>query len=354
MSAEPVRVGIAGYGLAGRVFHGRLLAGTPGAVVTAVVTRDPERRAQAEQDHPGAATYDDVEAAAAAVDLLVVATPNASHAAVAGVAVAAGVPAVVDKPLAVTAADATALVDRAEAAGVPLTVFQNRRWDVDQLTLRRLVAAGELGEVRRYESRFERWRQAIDAGKWRESLPAAGGGGILLDLGSHLVDQAVHLFGPVRSVYAEIDARRGGPEDDVFLALEHAGGPYSQLWASAVAAAPGPRLRVLGSAAAFLVEHLDGQEDALRAGRIPGRDGPWGVEPADRRGVLRYGSDSRPVAGERGRWDSFYPAVLAAVRDGTPMPVDPRDAVAVLGLLEAARRAAAERSVVAVHPSAAS
>jgi scyllo-inositol 2-dehydrogenase (NADP+) len=351
--AEPVRVGIAGYGLAGRVFHGRLLAGTPGAAVTAVVTRDPGRRAQAVQDHPGAVVYEEVEAAIRAVDLLVVATPNGSHAAVAAAAVDAGVPAVVDKPLAVTAADARAVVERAEAAGVPLTVFQNRRWDADQLTLRRLVAAGELGEVRRYESRFERWRPAVDARKWRESLTAAEGGGILLDLGSHLVDQAVHLFGPVRSVYAEIDARRGGPEDDVFLALQHAGGVYSQLWASAVAAAPGPRLRVLGSAAAFVVEHLDGQEDALRAGRIPGRDGPWRVEPPDRQGELRYGSESRPVAGEPGRWDTFYPAVLAAVRDGGPVPVDPHDAVAVLDLLEAARRAAAERSAVRVHPSAA-
>jgi len=346
MGAEPVRVGIAGYGLAGRVFHGRLLAGTPGAAVTAVVTRDPQRRAQVAQDHPGAVVYDDVEAAVAAVDLLVVATPNASHAAVAATAVDAGVPVVVDKPLAVAAADARAVVERSEAAGVPLTVFQNRRWDADQLTLRRLVAAGELGEVRRYESRFERWRPAPAPDKWRESLPATGGGGILLDLGSHLVDQAVHLFGPAISVYAEIDARRGGPEDDVFLALEHAGGEYSQLWASAVAAAPGPRLRVLGSAAAFVVEHLDGQEDALRAGRIPGRDEPWGVEPPDRQGALRHGSESRPAAGERGRWDSFYPAVLAALRDHTPMPVDPRDAVAVLDLLEAARRAAAERLVI--------
>jgi len=344
MTAEPVRVGIVGYGLAGRVFHGRLLAGTPGAAVTAVVTRDPQRRAQAMADHPGARVYSDVAAAAAAVDLLVVAAPNASHAAVAGVAIDAGVSVVVDKPLAVTAAEGRAVADRAAAAGVPLTVFQNRRWDADQLTLRRLASGGDLGEVRRYESRFERWRPGLAADRWRESLAAAEGGGILLDLGSHLVDQAVQLWGPVREVYAEIDARRGGPDDDAFLALGHAGGVHSQLWASAVAGAPGPRLRVLGSAAAFVVEHLDGQEDALRAGGIPGRGEPWGVE--HRPGVLRYGADSRPVTSERGRWDSFYPAVLAALRDGTPMPVDPYDAVGVLEVLECARRAAAEHSVV--------
>jgi predicted dehydrogenase len=346
MTTEPLRVGIIGYGLAGRVFHGRLLAGTPGAAVTAVLTRDPQRRAQVAEDHPGAEVHQDVEAVLAAVDLLVVAAPNASHATAATAAIDAGVPVVVDKPLALDAAEAAALVDRAERAGVPLTVFHNRRWDADQLTLRRLVEAGELGEVRRYESRFERWRPERAAEKWRESLPATAGGGILLDLGSHLVDQAVHRFGPVAEVYAEVDARRGGPEDDVFVALRHAGGVYSQLWASAVAASPGPRLRVLGSAAAFVVEHLDGQEDALRAGRIPGRDGPWGVEPPDRQGVLRYGAESRPAAGEPGRWDSFYPAVLAGLRTGTPMPVDPHDAVAVLRVLEAARRSATERSVV--------
>jgi predicted dehydrogenase len=342
---EPVRVGIAGYGLAGRVFHGRLVAATPGATVAAVVTRNPERRAEVAADHPDAAVYDDVEDAIRAVDLLVVATPNAAHAAVATAAVDAGVPVVVDKPLAVTAADATALVRRAEAAGVPLTVFHNRRWDSDQLTLRRLIDGGELGEVRRYESRFDRWRPELTAGKWREALPAAEGGGLLLDLGSHLVDQAVRLFGPVATVYAELDSRRGGPEDDVFLALTHVSGTYSHLWASAVAAAIGPRLRVLGSSAAFVVEHVDGQEDALRAGRVPG-GADWGAEPPDRQGTLRRGNGASPVAGERGRWDLFYPAVLAALRDNSAMPVDPWDAVGVLELLEAARRGAGTREVV--------
>jgi predicted dehydrogenase len=149
-------------------------------------------------------------------------------------------------------------------------------------------------------------------------------------------------------VYAEIEARRGGADDDAFFALRHAGGVYSQIWASAVVGAPGPRLRVLGSAAAYVVEHLDGQEDALRAGRIPGRGGAWGLE--DRPGELRSGAESRPVEAERGRWDSFYPAVLAALRDATPMPVDPYDAVGVLDILEGARRSATERSVVQLEP----
>ncbi len=346
---EVIRVGIVGYGLAGRVFHGRLLAGTPGARVAAVVTGDPRRRAEAAADHPGVVAHDTVDTMLGDVDLVVVASPDATHVANASAAIDAGVAVVVDKPLAPTAADARRLVDRAERVGVPLTVFQNRRWDSDQLTLRRLLEAGDLGSVRRYESRFERWRPSLTPGKWRETLPVAEGGGTLLDLGSHIADQAVHLFGPVERVYAEIDARRGGSEDDVFLAFTHASGVRSHLWASAVAAAPGPRLRVLGSAGAYVVEHLDGQEDALRAGHTPGDGEPWGVPAPGRGGMLRRGEESAAVTPERGRWDAFYPAVVAAVRDGAPMPVDPRDAVYVLELIETARRSAVEGTPLAVR-----
>ena len=345
-----MRVGIVGYGLAGRVLHGRLLAGTPGARVAAVVTRDPQRRAEVITDHPAAVVCDDLRAALDLVDVVVVASPDSSHAELADLAIEAGRAVVVDKPFATSAAAARALVRHAAARGVPLTVFQNRRWDSDQLTLRRLITAGELGEVRRYESRFERWRPQLTPGKWRETLPESRGGGVLFDLGSHLVDQALQMFGPVAGVYAEIDSRRGGSEDDVFLALTHAGGVRSALWASSVTAAPGPRLRVLGSGGAFLLDGLDGQEAALRDGQVPGADGLWGVEPPEHAGALLRGAERWPVPSERGRWDLFYPAVLAAVRDGAPVPVDPAGAVAVLDVLEAARRSAATGTVVRPVP----
>ena len=341
----PVRVGIVGYGLAGRVFHGRLLAGTPAARVTAVVTRSPRRRAEAVAEHPGVVVCDDLAVALDHVDLVVVATPDWTHAELAGLAIAAGRAVVVDKPLATSAAAARVLLEHAAARGVVLTVFQNRRWDSDQLTLRRLMAAGELGSVHRYESRFERWRPVLTPGKWRETLAVAEGGGALFDLGSHLVDQAVQLFGPVARVYAEIDARRGGSEDDVFLALTHAGGVRSALWTGAVTGAPGPRLRVLGSAGAYVVDDLDSQEAALRAGQVPGSDGPWGVEPPDHAAELRRGAQRWAVPSERGRWDLFYPAVVAAMAGAGGVPVDPADAVAVLDVLEAARRSAANGTV---------
>ena len=335
-----VRVGIVGYGLAGRVFHGRLLAVTPGVRVVAVVTRDPDRQAQARADLPGVRVYAELSAALrAGLDLVVIATPNATHPALAAQALQAGVATVVDKPLAVTAADATRLVELAGAQGVPLTVFQNRRWDADVLTLVDAARAGRLGQIRRFESRFERWRPHLDAGKWREVAPAESGGGILVDLGSHLVDQALHLFGDVTAVYAEVDARRGGADDDVFLALTHGCGVRSHLWCSAVAGSPGPRMRVSGSAGALVVQELDGQEAALRAGRR--------ADQADRPVVrLVRGPQEEALPAAAGRWSGFYPAVVAAVRGQGPVPVDPYDAVRCLQVLEAARRSAATGGIV--------
>jgi predicted dehydrogenase len=255
---------------------------------------------------------------------------------------------VVDKPLAPSAAEARALVEQAERLGVLLTVFMNRRWDSDQLTLRRLLDDRKLGEVLRYESRFERWRPALSERKpWREVSSPQAGGGVLLDLGSHLVDQALVLFGPVARVYAEVESRRGGADDDVFLALEHRSGARSHLWASLLAAAPGPRLRVLGDRGAYVVTEVDGQEDALRSGARPGGDEQWGVEPPERWGRLFTEERSEAVASEWGDWPRFYIELERALREGSQAPVDPWDAVTGLEVLEAARRSAATATVVA-------
>ena len=208
-----LRVGLLGYGLAGRVFHAPLIAATPGLEVTTIVTADPDRRARAGQDVPRArvvASADEVWARADEHDLVVVATTTGTHVALASAAVDAGLAVVVEKPLAPRAGQARALVERAAAAQVMLTVFHNRRWDAEYLTLRRLVADGALGDVVRYESRFERWRPERTPGAWREELSADDGGGVLLDLGVHLVDQARSLLGPVTHVYGEVAARRGG------------------------------------------------------------------------------------------------------------------------------------------------
>jgi predicted dehydrogenase len=347
MQGSAVRAAVVGYGLAGRVFHAPLLSAAAGVELAAVVTRDTQRQAQVRHDHAGAAvvpSVDELFADPASFDLLVVAAPNDAHAPLALEAIRLGKAVVVDKPLALTAAEADRVADAARARGTVLTVFQNRRWDSDQLTLRRLMSQGSLGEVLRYESRFERWRPEPRPGSWRETLPAERGGGLLLDLGSHLVDQALHLFGPASRVYAEVDERRGAADDDVFVAIEHVAGVRSHLWAGALAGAPGPRLRVLGSAGAFVVDRLDGQEDVLReTGRLPAGGLPVGE---DDWGRLARGDVWQPVPSEPGRWDVFYPAVAAAVRGDGPVPVEPDDAVRALTVIEAARQSASTRAVV--------
>jgi scyllo-inositol 2-dehydrogenase (NADP+) len=344
-----LRGAVIGYGLAGSVFHAPLIASTPGLTVSAVVTGNPQRQDEARQAHPDAQVLSDVAEifeSAADHDFVVVATPNDVHAELGRRALDAGLPVVVDKPLAPSAAEARAVVERAEELGVLLTVFMNRRWDSDQLTLRRLLDDGKLGEVLRYESRLERWRPALSEHKpWREVSSAEGGGGVLLDLGSHLVDQAIELFGQVVGVYAEVESRRGGVDDDVFLALEHRSGARSHLWASLLAAAPGPRLRVLGDRAAYVIADVDGQEDALRSGARPG-DGEWGAEPPERWGRLITAETSEAVASERGDWPRFYVGLEQALREGSPAPVDPWDAVSGLEVLDAARHSAATGTVV--------
>lgn len=316
--------------------------------MSSIVTSDPTRRAQAGIDHPRARIVPDprgIWERPEDHDLVVVATPTGSHVQMAELALGAGLPVVVEKPLAPSARQARTVVDRAQSRGLMLSVFHNRRWDSDHLTLRRLVGEGAVGDVMRYESRFERWRPRPDPVSWREQLSADEGGGVLLDLGVHLVDQALVLFGPAVSVYAEVSERRGGADDDVFMALEHASGVRSHLWASAVSAAPGPRLRVLGTRGAFVVTGLDGQEQALRSGRRP--DEPsFGEEPEAAWGMLRCGDTEEPVRPEPGRWLQYYSDLERALRDGSPPPVTASEAMAGLEVLDAARASARDRVTV--------
>lgn len=338
--SEPLRIALVGYGLAGSTFHAPVIRAVDGMEVTAVVTRSPDRAAQARALMPDVAVHDSADQIWAdrdRYDAVVIATTNRTHLPLATASLRAGLPVVVDKPLARTSAEAQALVDVASERGVPLTVYQNRRWDADLLTLKRLLADGELGAVHRFESHFERWRP-VPKGGWRESGDPEEGGGLLLDLGSHLVDQAVHLFGAATSVYGEVDVRRSGAtaDDDVFIALHHVSGVTSHLWASAVAAHLAPRLRVLGSRAAFVAPTLDPQEAALRAGRSPAEPG-WGEVAEADWGRIVAGDEERVVSSEPGDYPAFYVAWRDALLGRGPLPVDPADAVETLRILEEAR-----------------
>ncbi|MET7611378.1 Gfo/Idh/MocA family protein [Streptomyces seoulensis] len=355
MTGTPLRVGLIGYGLAGSVFHAPLIAATDGLVLDTVVTSNPERQEQARAEFPDvrvAATPDELFERAGELDLIVIASPNKTHVPLATAALKAGLPVVVDKPVAGTAAEARELAALADEHGVLLSVFQNRRWDNDFLTLRKLLADGALGDVWRFESRFERWRPQPKGG-WRESGDPAEIGGLLYDLGSHVVDQAVTLFGPVTEVYAEAVVRRDGAEtdDDTFLALTHANGVRSHLYVSATTAQLGPRFRVLGSRAGFVKYGLDPQEAALRDGARPGTGSAWGVEEESLWG--RLGAGESPVTGGGtavetvpGDYPAYYAAVAAAVRGTGPNPVTALEAAETLDVLEAARRSARDKVTV--------
>jgi predicted dehydrogenase len=338
---DAYRVALIGFGLAGAVFHAPLIAATTGLRLAAIVSANAERQAQARRDHPQARIYPDVDALlsdATQFDLAVIASPNRSHAPLAHRALEAGLHVVIDKPFATSVAQGTALIEDAGRRQRLLTVFQNRRWDGDYLTLRRLIADDVLGPVQRFESRFERWRPQPKAG-WRQQPAREDAGGVLFDLGSHLIDQALQLFGPVQSVHAERRSRhpQSQVDDDSFVALRHVSGVDSHLWMSSVAAHAGPRLRVLGQRGAYLSEGLDPQEDALRAGVRPGDDA-WTHRLSDRSGALVCagrvdGESSRRIATLPGDYPAFYAGVVHSLRDGAPVPVDPQQCLDTLRII---------------------
>ncbi|MCW2804015.1 MAG: hypothetical protein QOF52_2101 [Propionibacteriaceae bacterium] len=341
MTDAVVRIGLVGYGFGGRYFHAPLIASAPGCALVGVVTRSPDRRAEIAHDHPDVAVYDSVDGlVAAGVDAVTVCTPAATHTALTEELLCRGLPVVCDKPFALDAQAARHTVELAEGEGVLLSPYQNRRWDSDLLTIRGLLDVGSLGEVRRFESAFERWAP--------QPQPPAAGGGLLRDFGSHLVDQALHLFGPVRRLYAETHEVGPESEDDFLVLLQHASGVHTELSGAWRQSAPRPRFRLSGSEGTFVVTApMDGQEDALVAGRTPSSEGAdWGREPQRAWGTLHRGTGSEVVPSERGRWDQFYKQFAGAVRGRRPVPVDPWDAVATAAVLDAARRSAAEgRSV---------
>jgi predicted dehydrogenase len=331
----------------------------PGLALASVVTSNEERAEQARTAHAGVEILPEARALFALADshdLVVVAAPNREHVPLGLAAVDAGLHLVVDKPLAASVADAQRLAEAAASRGVVASVFHNRRWDGDFLTLRRLVSEGALGELVRLESRFERWRPEVDVAKWREGGGPEDAGGLLFDLGPHLIDQALELLGPARSVYAELRRLRAGAEveDDVFVALEHSSGVRSQLWATMLAAQPGPRLRALGSRAAYVKWGLDVQEEALRAGVRPGDPG-FGHDPPEAWGLLGAGDDAKPVETEPGRYVEFYEQMGRAIRSASgerpaagnePAPVPLEAGIATLRVIEAARASAAQGVVV--------
>ncbi|MDI2595302.1 Gfo/Idh/MocA family oxidoreductase [Pseudomonas sp. N3-W] len=337
-----MRIGLVGYGHGGRFFHAPLLSSLPGATFVGVVTRDPERRKLLAAEHPGVPAFDSIgQLTEAGVDVLVISTPLKGRPALVLDGIEHGVAVVSDKPFAADEQQAQTLITMAERQGVRLSVYQNRRWDSDFLTVRKLIDSGALGQVTRFESRVERYSP--------KSVNNGSGGGFLRDLGSHLVDQALLLFGPVTHVYAELEYQEKGQvfDNGFFVSLTHANGVISHLGGSCLQSAPGPRFRVTGTQGCYSVDGLDGQEAQALAGLSPKTEGErWGVEEHRRWGWFEQGEVRERVPAERGCWNQFYSQLQTALQSGGPLPVEARDALATTRVLDAARRSSECHQVV--------
>jgi scyllo-inositol 2-dehydrogenase (NADP+) len=337
-------VGLIGYGLGGSIFHAPMIAAVPGLRLARVASRSATP--QALQEYPGVqrddtpqAMLDDPEIA-----LVVVCTPNASHYALAKAALQAGKHVVVDKPFVLSSAEGEELVALAHEKGLALGVYQNRRWDGDFLTLRRVVESGELGKVHTYRAHFDRFAPQVKV-RWKEQ--AQPGAGVLWDLGSHLVDQALQLFGKPRAVTAHLATQREGAQvEDAFeLVLDH-GGTLSVLHAGALVRAPGPRYQVHGTAGSFVKYGIDPQEDALKAGKRPG-DAFWGHDaPEAYATITAVDGSRRTVETLPGSYDAFYRGMHAVIAEGKEVPVPAREAVDVIRVIELALRSHRERRTI--------
>jgi scyllo-inositol 2-dehydrogenase (NADP+) len=340
VSDPRLRVGVVGYGLAGATFHAPLIRTVDRLILSAVATT------RAGGGPAGVERYADAEALIAApdIDLVVIATPNDTHFPLARSALLAGKHVVVDKPFTVTVAEADDLIALAATSGRVLSVFHNRRWDGDFLTVRKIVEARLLGEIMLFEAHWDRFRPGIKQG-WREV--AGQGAGLLNDLGPHLIDQALQLFGPPEAIQADIAVQRAGARvDDYFdIVLRH-GAMRAVLGASTLAATPRARFAIYGTRGSFVKHGLDPQETQLGSGGCPGNEG-FGREAEPFFGTLvdETGRSER-IATERGRYADFYERLADAISNGAAPPVDPADARDGVALIALARRSAKEGRVL--------
>ena len=340
-----LRVGLIGFGLAGQAFHAPIIRGVPGLELACILARSGSLAQKTYADVEVVRTLEDL-LADEQIRLVVVATPNPSHFDLARRCLLAGRDVVIDKPFAPTLKEAEDLVRVAEQNGRLLTVYQNRRFDGDFQTVKKMVQLGTLGEISEYEARYDRFRLERKPGTWRERPEP--GSGILFDLGPHVIDQALVLFGTPEAVTARLLNQRGGEIDDGFdVALEY---PKFRALARSrmIAYAPGPHFLIHGSRGSFVKYGMDPQEEVLRSGKVAhGTDwGPhWGEDPEENWGTvsLANGSGPRKVKTETGDYRRFYANVRDAILDGAPLDVQPQQALNTTRAIELAIRSHREK-----------
>jgi scyllo-inositol 2-dehydrogenase (NADP+) len=347
LELETLNVGIIGFGFAGRTFHAPVIRAVAGLRLAAIVQRTGSEAAN---------TYPDVRIvrnvqellSSASLQLVVVATPNTSHFDLARRCLQAGCHVVIDKPFATSYAEAAELVSLAEKCGRLLSVYQSRRWDGDFKTVCHLVGSDALGRVVRFESHYDRYRLQLRPGAWREKPDA--GSGVLFDLGPHLIDQAVALFGTPEAVNADVRIERDGAlVDDGFDVTLLYPRLRALLSATMVASKPGPRFLIHGTKGSYIKHGLDPQENALKLGEIPGgRD--WGKEPPEAWGTLsQVEADKvteRAVPTEAGDYRGYYENVRDAILGKAALAVTPQAALSVMRVLELAQQSSRERRVI--------
>jgi predicted dehydrogenase len=328
------RIGLVGYGAGGRLFHTPYLLAAAGIDLVGIVTTSPERRAQALTDAPGTRVVDSLAALIAlGVDAVVISTPPATRQALVLQAIAAGVHVVADKPFAPDHASAITLVEAAEAAGVLLNVFHNRRFDTDIVTAQGVLHSGALGTIQRLDLRLDQDDPS--------TLERGPDGGLLRDLGSHVVDQALHLLGPATAVSARIDTvdDPAGPTDVSFaLRIDHAGGAHSHVSSTKTHGLSSRELRLLGTNGSYRSDFSDVQFEALHRGEHPSTDrASWGYERSERWGTISTLGVRHTVPSAQGDYTRFYELFADAVRTGGTGPVPAREGASVVQVLEAAR-----------------
>lgn len=344
---KKIKTGLVGYGFAGATFHAPVLSTVADLELTAVASSKPEL---VHKDWPQATVYADAAQMFAdpAIELVVIAAPNEAHFSLAQAALQAGKHVVVDKPFTISSTEAQTLITLAQERKLVLSVYQNRRWDGDFLTLKTLLAQGTLGRIASFESHFDRFRPEIRQ-RWRES--GAPGGGLLYDLGPHMLDQALQLFGKPQKIYADIALQRDSAQavDYVHIVLY-----YDRLrvvlHADCLVKAPTARFAVHGDKGSFVKFGLDPQEDALKAGGKPGQPG-WGVDPVHAALYLGTQPDGQfePLEMQPGRYQDFYQGMADAILHGAAAPVAPEDGLATIRLIELALQSAKEGRVISVE-----
>lgn len=330
-----LQVGLIGYGLSGKVFHGPFLKTLDQYRVKYIVTSAPDKMEQAQQDFPEALVLADVESLLSdpVLDLIILCTPNTLHYPLAKAALQAGKHVVVEKPFTVTAAEAADLVVLAAEKQKILSVYHNRRFDGDFKTLQALLKTSAFGEPVRFESRFDRYRPAFKINSWRED--ALPGSGLLYDLGSHLIDQALLLFGLPEELYAEIRSERHGKTDDAFEIHLYYPDLKVTLQASSLIKEPTPRFALYGTKGAYVKYGLDPQEAALRAGNLP-LTLDWGSEPERQWGIRHTDSGRVSYPTQQGSYQDYYLKLYDAILNQQPAPVTALDGLRTIQLIEAA------------------